>query len=146
MIIATTPRTRETREPRFGGILWRLARRTTALMLPFAGRRWNPVFAVLEHHGRRTGRRYEAPIAVRRVAGGFVVALAFGAQVDWYRNLLAAGGGSLRWRGGTYAVGAPVAIDADIGVASFHLIQRVALRLGGIDAFIRLPDAAGDGR
>ena len=143
MITATTP---TTREPRFGGVLWWLARRTTALMLPLAGQRWNPAFAVLEHRGRRTGRRYEAPIAVRRVAGGFVVALAFGAQVDWYRNLAAAGGGSLRWRGRTYAVGAPLAIDADLGVASFHLIQRAALRLGGIGAFIRLPDAAGGGR
>lgn len=143
-MIATTSPT--AREPRFRGVLWWLARRTTALMLPFAGHRWNPVFAVLEHRGRRTGRRYQAPVAVRRVAGGFVIALAFGAQVDWYRNLLAAGGGSLRWRGGTHAVGAPMVIDAGIGLASFHLIQRVALRLGGIDAFIRLPDGAGGGR
>lgn len=138
MITATSP---TTGEPRFGGILWRLARRTTALMLPFAGQRWNPVFAVLEHRGRRTGRQYEAPVAARRVAGGFVVALAFGAQVDWYRNLVAVGGGSLRWRGETYTVGAPVVIDPNLGLASFHLIQRAALRLGGIDAFIRLPDA-----
>ena len=143
MITATTL---TTREPRFGGILWRLARRTTALTLPLAGQRWNPVFAVLEHHGRQTGRPYEAPLAARRIAGGFVVALAFGAQVDWYRNLVAAGGGSLRWRGQTYAVGAPEAVDPDSGRASFHLIQRAALRLGGIDAFIRLPDAAGGGR
>ena len=143
MISATSP---TTREPRFGGILWRLARRTTALMLPFAGQRWNPIFAVLEHRGRQTGRRYEAPVAARRVAGGFVVALAFGTQVDWYRNLVAAGGGSLRLRGQTHAVGAPVAIEADSGLASFHLIQRAALRLGRIDAYIRLPDAAGGGR
>ncbi len=143
-MIAATTHTKQ--EPRFGGILWRLARRTTALMLPFAGNRWNPVFAVLEHRGRRTGRTYEAPIAARRVPGGFVVSLAFGAQVDWYRNLVAAGGGSLRWRGWTYAVGAPETIDADAGLASFHLVQRAALRLGGIDAFIRVPDAAGADR
>ena len=143
MIAITSP---TAREPRFGGILGRFARRTTALMLPLAGRRWNPVFAVLEHRGRRTGRRYEAPLAARRVAGGFVIALSFGAQVDWYRNLVAAGRGSLRWRGHTYLVGPPEVIGADIGLASFHLIQRAALRLGGIDDFIRLPDAAGGGR
>lgn len=143
MIAITSP---TAREPRFGGILWRFARRTTALMLPLAGRRWNPVFAVLEHRGRRTGRRYEAPLAARRVAGGFVIALSFGTQVDWYRNLVAAGRGSLRWRDHTYLVGAPEVVGADIGLASFHLIQRAALRLGGIDDFIRLPDAAGGGR
>jgi deazaflavin-dependent oxidoreductase (nitroreductase family) len=140
MIAASTP---TKQEPRFGGILWRLARRTTAVMLPFAGHRWNPVFAVLEHRGRRSGRIYEAPVAARRVPDAFVISLAFGAQVDWYRNLVAAGGGSLRWRGRTYAVGTPEMIDADTGLASFHVIQRVVLRLGGIDAFIRVPDAAG---
>jgi deazaflavin-dependent oxidoreductase (nitroreductase family) len=131
MISVTSP---TTRDPRFGGILWRLVRRTTALMLPFAGHRWNPVFAVLEHRGRRTGRQYATPIAVRRVRDGFVIALAFGAQVDWYRNLVGGSGGSLRWRGRTYAIGAPQTIDADLGVASFHPIQRAALCLGGIDA------------
>jgi deazaflavin-dependent oxidoreductase (nitroreductase family) len=135
-----------TAAPRFGGILWRLVRRTTALMLPFAGHRWNPIFAVIEHRGRRTGRQCATPIAVRRVGDGFVIALAFGTQVDWYRNLVAAGGGSLRWRGWTFAVGAPEVIDPDIGLASFLLIQRAALRLGGIDAFIRVPAAAGGDR
>ena len=143
MITTTSPTTRELR---FGGILWRLVRRTTALMLPFAGHRWNPIFAVLEHRGRRTGRQYATPIAVRRVGHGFVIALAFGAQVDWYRNLVVAGGGSLRWRGQTYHIGAPELIDADRGIATFLLIQRAALRLGGIDAFIRVPDAAGGDR
>jgi deazaflavin-dependent oxidoreductase (nitroreductase family) len=132
--------------PRFGGVLWKLARRTTSLMRPFAGHRWNPVFAILEHRGRRTGRRYATPIAVRRARDGFVIALAFGAQVDWYRNLVVAGGGSLRWQGRTYAIGAPETIDADVGIASFHPVQRAALRLGGIDAYIGVPDAAGGGR
>ena len=132
--------------PRFGGILWKLARTTSPLTMPLAGKRWNPVFAVIQHRGRNSGRPYATPVAARRTAGGFVIALAFGAQVDWYRNLVAAGGGSLRWRGQMYAVDAPVAIDPDIGLASFHLIQRAALRIGGIDAFIRLPDATGGGR
>jgi deazaflavin-dependent oxidoreductase (nitroreductase family) len=132
--------------PRFGGVLWKLARRTTSLMRPFAGHRWNPVFAVLEHRGRRTGRDYATPIAVRRVDGAFVIALAFGRQVDWYRNLLAAGGGSVRWRGRRYAIGSPAAIEPETALASFHPVQRAALRLGGIDAYIGVPDAAGGGR
>lgn len=132
--------------PRFGGILWRLVRRTTALMLPVAGHRWNPVFAVLEHRGRRTGRQYATPLAVRGAGDGFVIALAFGAQVDWYRNLLAAGGGSLRWRGRTYVIGVPESMEADHAIASFHPIQRAALRLGGIDAYIHVAAARDDDR
>lgn len=131
---------------RFGGILWRLVRRTNALMLPFAGHRWNPIFAVVENRGRRTGRLYATPVAARRVSGGFVISLSFGAQVDWYRNLSAGGGGAIRWKGRWYDVGAPEPIDARVGRASFNVVQRAALRLGSIDAYIRLPDVAADPR
>lgn len=128
-------------KPRFGGILWRLARVTSPVMIGLAGKRWNPIFAVVEHVGRRTGRRYVAPIAARRKANGFVISLAFGAQVDWYRNLVAAGVGTIRWRDRNYAVGAPIRIDRAEALAAFHPVQRVLLRLAGIDGFVRVTDA-----
>lgn len=132
---------RDTAAPRWGGILWRIVRLTNALMLPLAGHRWNPVFAVVEHRGRRTDRRYKTPVAARRVDGGFVIALAFGAQVDWHRNLVAGNGGVIRWRGRAYGIGAPERIDASVGIVPFHLVQRAALRLAGIDGFVRAADA-----
>jgi deazaflavin-dependent oxidoreductase (nitroreductase family) len=125
---------------RFGGVLWRIARRTTGLARPFAGKPWNPIFSVVEHRGRRSGRRYDTPVAARRVPGGFVVSLAFGAHVDWYRNLVAADGGAIRWRGERYPVSAPERIDARTGSAPFHPVQRLLLRLTGIDGFVRLRD------
>ena len=79
-------------KPRFGGVLRRTSRLTRPAMLPLAGKRWNPIFAVVEHRGRKTGRGYRTPVAARRSGDGFTIALAFGAQVDWYRNLVAAGG------------------------------------------------------
>jgi deazaflavin-dependent oxidoreductase (nitroreductase family) len=129
-----------TDRPRFGGVLWRLSRRVRSLVRPLAGKGWNPVFAVVLHRGRRTGRRYETTVAARRVAGGFVVSLAFGRQVDWHRNLLAAGGGQIRWRGREYAIGAPEPVDVTTGLATFHPILRLVLRLGRIDGYIRVPD------
>ena len=81
------------RPPRFGGLFWSLARPMSRLTMPLAGKRWNLIFAVVEHRGRRSGRVYSTPVAARRTPGGFIVSLAFGAQVDWHRNLLAAGGG-----------------------------------------------------
>lgn len=131
----------EAPEPRFGGVLWRMARVTSTVMLGLAGRRWNPIFSVVEHVGRRSGRRYAAPIAARRTPDGFVISLAFGAQVDWYRNLVAARGATIRWRDRTYAVGAPVRIDPAAGRAAFHPIQRFFLRLAGVDGYVRVPDA-----
>jgi deazaflavin-dependent oxidoreductase (nitroreductase family) len=126
--------------PRFGGVLWRAARATTPLMIGFAGRRWNPVFAVAEHVGRRSGRLYTAPIAARRTADGFVISLAFGSQVDWHQNLVAAGGGALRWRGRRYEIGAPSLIDRATAVEAFHPVQRLLIRLVGIDDFVRVMD------
>src|ERR687892_415207 len=92
-----------------------------------------PIFAVLEHRGRRSGRTYATPVAARRTDDGFVISLAFGAQVDWYRNVVAAGGGAIRWRGVTYAVADPRRIGPAAGIAAFNAVQRFFLRLGAID-------------
>jgi deazaflavin-dependent oxidoreductase (nitroreductase family) len=128
-------------QPRFGGLLRRLVRPTTGLVLPLAGKRWNPLFAVVEHRGRRSGRPYATPVGARRTEGGFVVSLAFGAHVDWHRNLAAAGGGAVRWRGIRHPVGAPQPVDFQTALATFNVVQRIGLRLGRIDGFVLLPDA-----
>jgi len=129
-------------EPRFGGVLWRIVGSTNALMVHFAGKRWNPIFAVVEHHGRKSGRQYAAPVAARHIAGGFVISLAFGAQVDWHRNLMAAGGGTIRWRGQAYRVTAPVRISAATGLAAFHPVQRALLRIARVYGYVRVNDVA----
>ena len=130
------------REPRFGGILWRLSRRTGGWFSPLAGRRWNPIFALVLHRGRRSGRAYETPVAARRVPDGFIISLAFGAQVDWHRNLEAARGGAIRWRGRDYEITGPETIDADEALPAFDPIQRLFMRLAGIDGYIRVRDVA----
>jgi deazaflavin-dependent oxidoreductase (nitroreductase family) len=130
------------RPPRFGGVLWRLSRRTNGWALPLAGRRWNPILGLVIHRGRRSGRPYATPVAARRVADGFIMSLAFGAQVDWHRNLVVAGGGTIRWRGRDYEVAGPETIGADEGGAAFDPVQRLFLRLAGVDGFIRVRDAA----
>jgi deazaflavin-dependent oxidoreductase (nitroreductase family) len=127
-------------KPRFGGLLWRLSRLTKPLTLPLAGKRWNPIFAVIEHRGRRTGRAYATPVAASRTAKGFLITLAFGAQVDWYRNLLAASGGVIRWRGHAYRVTAPERVPASTALAAFDPVQRALLRICGIDGFVEVRD------
>jgi deazaflavin-dependent oxidoreductase (nitroreductase family) len=128
-------------KPRFGGVLWRAARAVNPIMLPLAGKRWNPIFAVAEHRGRKSGRQYVTPVAARRVDDGFVIALAFGAQAEWHRNLVAAQGGTIRWRGRAYPVGAPERIDIATALPAFMLIQRLALRIARVDGYVRVRDA-----
>jgi deazaflavin-dependent oxidoreductase (nitroreductase family) len=130
------------REPRLGGLFLRATRRSTALMRPFAGKRWNPIFSVVRHTGRRTGQTFETPVAARRVDGGFVLALAFGRSANWYRNLVANRGGVIRWRGVEYPVGPPRDLDVEDALAAFLPVQRAGLRAADIDGFVRVPDAA----
>jgi deazaflavin-dependent oxidoreductase (nitroreductase family) len=132
--------------PRFGGVLWRISRRTNRFGLLLAGSRWNPIFAIVEHRGRRSGRAHRTPVAARRVANGFVISLAFGAHVDWYRNLVAAGGGTIRSRGVVYPIAAPEVTDVAAGQDAFHPIQRLFLRLARIDGYVFVRDIVSSGR
>jgi hypothetical protein len=83
-------------------------------------------------------------VAARRDEQGFVVALAFGAHVDWYRNMVAAGGGVIRWRAADYPVAAPQHIPPADALPAFLPIQRFFLRLARIDGYVRLADRAGE--
>jgi deazaflavin-dependent oxidoreductase (nitroreductase family) len=50
-----------------------------------------PLFGVVHHLGRRTGRPLRAPVNVFRDGEDYVIALTYSSQVDWVRNVLAAG-------------------------------------------------------
>ena len=141
---SSSTRLLETPAPRFGGAFWRIFGATNPLMVRAAGKRWNPIFAIVEHRGRKSGSIYRAPVAARRVDGGFVISLAFGAQVDWHRNMIAAQGGTIQWRDQAYPVGAPERIDPGTALAAFHPIQRVFLVLARIDGYVRVGDVHAD--
>ena len=64
---------------------------------PFAGRL--PGFGILSYVGRRSGRRYRTPINVFRHGQDYVVALTYGSDVDWVKNVVAAGGCELETMG-----------------------------------------------
>ncbi len=70
-----------------------LTNRVTVL---FAG--WMPGFGVVLHQGRRSGRSYRTPVNVFRRPGGYVVALTYGPDADWAKNVVAGNGCVLRVR------------------------------------------------
>jgi deazaflavin-dependent oxidoreductase (nitroreductase family) len=63
---------------------------------------WMIGFCMLEHRGRRSGRVYRIPIMIFRSRTGFVVALTYGAETDWVKNVIAAGGCDIKSRGHEY--------------------------------------------
>ena len=71
---------------------------SNAFMRPIAA--WLPWFAVLEHVGRKSGTvRRTALMAFHRKPDRWVMALTYGTDVQWLRNVIAAGGGRLQSRG-----------------------------------------------
>jgi deazaflavin-dependent oxidoreductase (nitroreductase family) len=58
-----------------------------------------PGFGVLSHVGRRSGRVYRTPLNVFRRGDRLIIALTYGSDAQWVRNVLAAGGARIRTRG-----------------------------------------------
>ena len=68
---------------------------------------WAPGWAVVIHRGRRSGWTFRTPLWAFRRGHGFVIALTYGSQADWVRNVLAAGGCELESRRRHYTMTEP---------------------------------------
>lgn len=98
-------------------------------------------FALVEHIGRRSGAVRQTPVNAFRRGAGFTLALTYGPRVDWLRNLEAAGGGRVLYRGSWCAVGAPRRLTTEEGMSRMPLLPRLILPLTGTRDFVELPDA-----
>ncbi|GGI45783.1 deazaflavin-dependent oxidoreductase (nitroreductase family) [Agromyces flavus] len=95
-----------------------LQRTLNPLTLRMARRGAGP-FALVRHTGRKSGRTFETPLILARVPGGFVAELTYGPEVNWYRNLVAAGGGTVVWKGRPFEIGAIEPMPTDAGRRAF---------------------------
>ena len=62
---------------------------------------WLPLMGIIEHVGRRSGKRYRTPVNVFTTDDGLAVLLAYGRNRDWVKNLNAAGGCEIKHYGKT---------------------------------------------
>ena len=60
-----------------------------------------PPWVMIVHRGRRSGREYRNPVLASVQGGRLVIALLYGPESDWVRNLTAAGEGTIIRRGRT---------------------------------------------
>jgi len=117
--------------PRWSGPIRRLGRPFGPIALPLAGTRWFPLWAILRHTGRSSGRAYATPIAAIQTPDGFIIPLPFGDATQWARNLFAAGGGSIRCAGREHQVGEPRIVGREVAEGHLALPLRfLASRLG----------------
>jgi deazaflavin-dependent oxidoreductase (nitroreductase family) len=86
--------------------LARINRRVTNRLLDGLAMRL-PWFGVVVHTGRTSRRRYRTPVNVFRRGDRYIVALTYGSNADWVRNVLAEGGCTLETRGGALHLSRP---------------------------------------
>ena len=100
-----------------------------------------PGFGVVVHTGRRTHRQHRTPVNVfRRPPNGYVIALTYGPQSDWVRNVLASGGCVLETRGRALRLTRPRLVHDERRRAVPALV-RLMLQLGRVTDFLELERA-----
>lgn len=62
---------------------------------------------VVVHRGRRSGREYRTPVNVFLRDGRYVIALTYGLETEWLKNVRAAGGAVLETGGARFNVTEP---------------------------------------
>jgi deazaflavin-dependent oxidoreductase (nitroreductase family) len=113
---------------------------TNRLTLPLAP--WLPGFAVVEHTGRSSRRPYRTPVNVFRAPDGYFIALTYGADSDWVKNVLAGNGCDLITRGQRHRLTSPEIIH-DKARHLVPAILRPILRLMRVVDFLHLKTAQG---
>ena len=104
----------------------------------FAGR--VPGFAILRYVGRKSGKTYRTPMNVFRRGNDYVFALTYGPDVQWVKNVLAAGGCEIEVRGKTVRLTDPRVIE-DRSRRLMPLPVRLFLGLIGVKDFVLLRPA-----
>lgn len=110
------------------GWLWLIKHSLNHATLRLARSGRGPI-SIVRHVGRRSGTTYETPIIVAPVAAGFIAELTYGPQVDWYRNVVAAGGCELIVHGTAHRIVAVETIGAGEGRRAFGFPARLVLTL-----------------
>ncbi|HMM41676.1 MAG TPA: nitroreductase family deazaflavin-dependent oxidoreductase [Thermomicrobiales bacterium] len=96
-----------------------------------------PGFGVVVHRGRRSGREYETPVNVFRHGDCISIALTYGRESEWVRNVLADSGCRLVTRRHELALTEPRLVR-DESRRAVPTPVRVPLRLLGVADFLEL--------
>jgi deazaflavin-dependent oxidoreductase (nitroreductase family) len=105
---------------------------------------WLPNFAIISYVGRKSGKRYRTPMNVFRDGESYVFALTYGSDVQWVKNVIAAGEADLQIRNKTTHLVDPE-LFVDPTRRLMPLIVRIALRFARVSEFLRMRPATTGG-
>jgi deazaflavin-dependent oxidoreductase (nitroreductase family) len=105
-----------------------------------AGRPWFPLWAVVHHRGRKSGKWYATPVAIipTRSNVTFLIGLPWGRSTNWAQNVLAADGATLTWKGRDVTATNPRLIGPEIAVEQAKPIMRRLVGGGRFPVFLQL--------
>lgn len=92
-------------------------------------------FSLVRHVGRKSGRTYETPVILAKVPEGFIAELTYGDDVNWYRNIVAAGGCVVVHHGLEYRVDRIGPCSVERGRSAYPEPFRLVLKAGGRKQF-----------
>ncbi len=93
---------------------------------------------MVTHVGRLSGTVYRTPILGFPTTTGFTIALTYGPEADWVKNVMAAGGCRLHYQGRSEVLQCPRIIKAAAGMADLPPLVRPVLRLLRVRDFLAL--------
>ena len=99
-------------------------------------------FSIVTSVGRKTGKTYETPIIVQPTQGGFMIELTYGDQVQWYKNVRAAGHCVITYRKVEHEIVGFEPVDAETGIAAFSPGQQRILSTLRRSHFVRFLTAS----
>ena len=109
--------------------------------LRFAGSSYSPI-SMIRHVGRRSGTLYTTPVIVLKSFGDqFIFALPYGQNVDWYRNILAAGRGTVICHGKASLVENPEPLDDKADSSALPFLLKLIVKFVGVQHFIQMKSA-----
>ncbi len=109
---------------------------TNPVLRGLAGHGW---FVELEHVGRRSGRVFRTPLMAFRDEATVTIALTYGPDVDWLRNVRASGGARMHIGGQLVTLGPPQALTEVEGLGRMPVPVRQMLPIMGCPDFVALP-------
>lgn len=107
------------------------------ILVNLAGHGW---FVELEHIGRKSGAAHRTPLMAFRHGDTITIALTYGPDVQWLKNLRAAGGGRMHWRDQMLYLGPPRDLATEDGLGRMPQPVRTLLDVTALATdFIELP-------